>query len=204
MRDQDNLVDALTAGYIYHKERLVKDAGSSRKLDVERMQTLMRPRMEAMARLVRDWDIEPDMLMDAAFAWARRNRHPDGPLPTMFLSVKYLTKAVSNYLQIPYEAVMESRGVALFLERSDYEYTRSRNELRDAGVSDLVTATSYPVELRYVMAVEKLDMTTAFYLAEELLRVMAEDRRVRLWMEHRGCKYELVAAHFNKTKGKTQ
>lgn len=197
---EESLIQTLVDNYVYQKEELIKEAGGKGRLDRDRLSSMIRPRMEKMAEVVKDWDVRPDILMTAAFAWARKNRHPDGPMPNMLCSVKYLTNALSNYLQVPYEVVMEKRSMDLFLERMDFEFERFRNELEKAGVTDMVSATSYPVEARYLISVHDLDWEAMFYMAQELLERMAGDKRVEMWLNHRGIEYRSVAAHFNKRK----
>ena len=200
----ENLVQDLLDNYIYQKEELLRRAGAKAVINRDRMATLMRPRIEKMAVVVEGWDVKPDILMNAVFDWARYNKHPDGPMPNMLASVKYLTKALGNYLQVPYEIVVEKRCMALFLERMEFEFDRFRNELERAGVTDLTTATSYPLETRYLMAVQNLDRDSAFYMAQELLEIMGRDKRVAMWLEHRGVRYEAVAEQFNKRKNRLQ
>jgi hypothetical protein len=196
----ESLTDCLLIQYVYQKELLIKAAGGEGKLNRDRLKSLMRPRIERMAEVVRDWDVKPEVIMTAVFAWAKYNKHPDGPMPNMLFSVKYLTTALSNYLQVPYEVVMERRSMSAFLDRMDYEFTRFRDELEKAGVTDLVTATSYPVETRYLMAVMNLDWDSVFFLSQELLETMSRDARVCMWLSHRGVHYEVVASKFNKRK----
>lgn len=201
MSDIDpTLVTRLLDNYIYQKAKLLEDAGYRGKLDERRLRSLMLPRIEKMASVVHDWDVQPDILMEAIFDWAKFNKHPDGPMPNMLFSSKYLTKALSNYLQVPYEVVVDKRSAKLFLERRDFEFTRMRQELERAGVTDVTTATSYPVEVRYLIAVHRMDMESMFYMAQELLAMMSADRRVTKWLAHRGVLYERVAAQFNKRK----
>jgi hypothetical protein len=194
------LVTRLLDNYIYQKAKLLEDAGHHGKLDERRLRSLMLPRIEKMASVVHDWDVAPDILMEAIFDWAKFNKHPDGPMPNMLFSSKYLTKALSNYLQVPYEVVVDKRSAKLFLERRDFEFTRMRQELERAGVTDVTTATSYPVEVRYLIAVNRMDTEAMFYMAQELLAMMSADRRVTKWLAHRGVLYERVAAQFNKRK----
>lgn len=198
------LVTRLLDNYIYQKAKLLEDAGHHGKLDERRLRSLMLPRIEKMASVVHDWDVTPDILMEAIFDWAKFNKHPDGPMPNMLFSSKYLTKALSNYLQVPYEVVVDKRSAKLFLERRDYEFTRMRQELERAGVTDVTTATSYPVEVRYLIAVHRLNTEAMFYMAQELLAMMSADRRVTKWLAHRGVLYERVAAQFNKRKNQSK
>ena len=200
--EADLLVDDLLDHYIYEKDRLLQEAGARGGVDKERLRTLMRPRIEKMAHVVKDWSVTPDILMTAVFAWAKHNRHPDGPMPNMLFSVKYLSKALAHYLQVPYEVVMERRSVSLFLERMDFEFERFRDELEKAGVTDLTTATSYPPEARYLMSLQRGDAESMFYIAPDLLEHMKNDRRVTTWLEHRGVTYEAVAKQFNNMRKK--
>jgi hypothetical protein len=194
------LIHELLSQYVYQKEKLIEVAGGKARLNHSRLCSLMRPRIEKMADVVRDWDVKPSVIMEAVFDRARRHNHPGGPMPNMLFSVKYITSALSDYLQVPYEVVMEKRSISAFLERMDWEFNRFRGELERAGVTDLVTATSFPVEVRYLMAVMNLDWDSAFFLAQDLLETMNRDKRVSLWMAHRGVRYEVVAQKFNKRK----
>ena len=196
----ESLIDCLLTQYVYQKELLIKAAGGEGRLNRDRLKSLMRPRLERMAAVIQDWDVKPEVIMTSVFAWAKYNKHQDGPMPNMLFSVKYLTTALSNYLQVPYEVVMEKRSISAFLDRMDYEFHRFRSELERAGVTDLVTATSYPVETRYLMAVLNLDWDSVFFLSQELLETMTRDKRICLWLEHRGVRYETVAEKFNKRK----
>lgn len=199
MTDED-LHEELLDNYIYQKVKLLEDAGMQGAINTNRMRELVRPRIDKMLPVVKDWRLRPDVVMDAVFAWAKYNRHPDGPMPNMLYSQNYIAKALSNYLQVPYAVVMEKRSMALFFERMDFEFDRFRKELERAGVTDLSSATSYPLETRYLMAVSKLDWDDAFYMAQELLELMRKDPKVNLWLRHRGVTYEVVAKLFNKRK----
>lgn len=192
------LTQALLDNYVYQKERLLERAGACGHYNLARAAELQRHRIEKMADVVGDWNVTPDILMASVFEHAVRNRHPDGPMPNMLGSEKYIAKALSNFLQVPYEVVMEKRSTGLFLERRDFEYGRMRADLDRAGVDDLTSATSYPVEFRYIMAVSRIDLDEAFMMAEETLEKMAADGRVSMWMGHRGASYEKVAAAFNR------
>lgn len=200
MNSHEALVDELLKQYVHHRVELVRLSGSKAHVDTVRLKSLSRASMEKMAAVIADWDVTPDVVMSAAFALARRNKHPSGPLPNMLGSVKYLTNALSNYLQVPYEVVAERRGMASFLERMDDEFSKFRENMDRVGVTDLVSATSYPVELRYLLAVMRLDRNAMFMLAPELLQTMSDDRRIELWLSSRGVRYEAVARQFNKQR----
>ena len=199
MTDAD-LFDELLDNYVYQKVKLLEEAGMRGGINTDRLRELARPRIEKMVPVVKAWRLRPDVVMEAAFAWAKYNRHPDGPMPNMLYSEKYLAKALSNYLQVPYAVVMEKRSMKLFFERMDFEHDRFRQELERAGVTDLSTATSYPLETRYLIAVSKMDWDDAFYMAQELLELMKRDPKVDLWLNHRGVTYEAVSKLFNQRK----
>jgi hypothetical protein len=175
-------------------------AGADGVLNTDRLRILSRPRMEKMAAVVQDWDATPEVIMAACFELARKNNHPDGPMPNMLLSVKYLTKALSEYFQVPYEAISQKRCMKVWIDRVDWDFKQTCEAFEKAGITDVVTATSYPVEYRYLMAVNKMDWNSVGLLAMETLEAMKKDRRAAMWLEHRGVRYEKVAAQFNKWK----
>lgn len=198
----ESLSESLLDNYVLQKVTLLEKAGYSGQVNRNRLREFAKTNMRYMAGIVADWFIDADILMEAMFDWARFNRHPDGPMPNMFRSEKYIVKALSHYLQVPYEVVAQKKCQDLFLERRDFEYRRVASELKSAGVTDLVSASSYPIEIRYMMAVHRLDMESAFFMAQELLERMREDRRVSFWLQHRRISYEIVARQFNRMKKK--
>jgi len=202
MHDHDALVEELLSQYAYQRSELIRRAGGKATLDVRRLKDLYRPHVVKMAAVVRDWNIRPDVIMAAVFDCAVKNKHPNGPFPNLLSSVKYLNQALSHYLQVPYETVSASHGVTAFLDRMDFEFGRVREELEKAGVTDLASATSYPVEVRYLLAVTKMDRRAMFFLAQEALSAMTRDHRVSMWLNHRGVRYEAVARLFNNMKEK--
>jgi hypothetical protein len=204
LRNEDpQVVEELLGHYVYHKQRLLDAAGVRGQLDVGVVRELMRPRLEKMADAVVELDIDPGVAMEAAFALARRNRHPDGPMPNMLGSVKYLSKALSNYLEVPYEAVMERRSKHIFLAKMSESFERFAESIERSGV-DLVMATSYPTDVLYLMAVKRADWESVYQLSPALLEDLAKDRRRRMWMEHMGASYEAVAKLFNNMRKKRE
>lgn len=202
MHDHDSLVEELLSQYAYQRSELIRRAGGKATLDIQRLKDLHRPNVCKMASVVRDWNVRPSVVMAAVFDWAAKNKHPNGPFPNLLGSAKYLTQALSHYLQVPYEVIVEHRGTSAFLERMDDEFVRLREELERAGVTDLVSATSYPVEFRYLLSVTRFDRRAVFFLAQETLSAMTRDRRVEMWLNHRGVRYEAVARQFNQMKEK--
>ena len=193
----DQLIQTLTDHFILQKEKLLARAGSRTQVNRERMNATLRPHMEKVALLVQDWDIDPGLLIEAAFAWARRNKHPDGPLPTMLVSVKYLSKAISNHLELPFEVVAEKRSTQVLLDKLEEAYQRSLPALERAGV-DVDMVVSAPVEFRFAFAAGKFDRNAMKMMAPQLLELMARDRKTAMWLQTKGLRYETIAAAFNK------
>lgn len=195
----EELTDKLVDNYIHQKELALQRAGVKTPLNCERLARMVRPNLERMAQVIADWDVTPGMVIEAVFSYAASNRHFDGPLPSLLYSVKYLSKALAYYMGVPYEAVMEKRSLAVYLAEMDEMHSRFRKEI---GTADITFATSFPVESRYLFAIERFDLISAAYLSPSLLERLAADRKVRRWMEHRGVRYEAVAEQFNKIKNK--
>jgi hypothetical protein len=178
------LVDRLTREYVAQKEKLGR--GRERKPEWrETIAEMIRPHMEKMARLVKDWDVEPDVLMVAAFELAKSRRHPDGPFPNMFYSAKYLSQALGRYFDIPYEEVMEKRSAAAWLERLDADFEKTCRQLEDGGLSP-VWLVGRPPEHRLIYALNKLDLMAARALVIETLEAATADYRVEKWLAHKG------------------
>lgn len=200
--DHDNVVEDLLNQYAYQKERLMEQAGCPGVLRLDRLRVTARPRMEKLAHLIHNWDVTPELIMAAAFALAKKEKHPDGPMPNVLCSEKYLTRALSEFLQVPFAAVAQKRSLRVFLERKDFDFEQCCKELDAAGVTDLVTATVYPLEYRCLLAAMRLQKTALHFLTPEVLERMRNDRRVSMWLEHRGVKYVTLANSFNKNKNK--
>lgn len=200
----EDITQRLVDNYVHQKSQLLERAGFAGKMNHIRVASLIRPRAKKMAPIIRGWSVAPDVAMEAVFEWARHNKHPDGPLPSLLTSEKYLAKALGHYLQVPYEVVMQKRSQRLFMERMDFECERMRKEFAKAGVTDLVTASSYPVEFRYLVSVHRGDRESMFWLAPDLLKKMEGDARTTSWLRSRGIKHEHVAAQFNSWKRRQQ
>lgn len=197
-----DLTDRLMDSYCYWKAKIAEDAGARGRVDTDRLRQVARPRIEAMAATVEGWDAAPHVIMSAAFEWALHNRHPDGPMPNLLASQKYLTKALGHYLQVPYEVVAEKKSMSLFFEKMDDAHARFRAELERAGVTDMSSSSSYPPENRYLIALGQGDRGAMFMIAHELLARMQADGRVESWLAHRGVAYAAVARLFNDERRK--
>jgi hypothetical protein len=191
------LIQTLTDHFILQKEKLLARAGSRTQVNRERMNVTLRPHMEKVAELVQNWDIDPGLLIEAAFAWARRNKHPDGPLPTMLVSVKYLSKAISHHLELPFEVVAERRSTKVLLDKIEEDYAAHLPALERAG-KDVYMMSSAPVEYCFAFAAGKFDRYAMKMMAPQLLELMARERKTAMWLQTKGLKYETIANAFNK------
>lgn len=153
--------------------------------------------MEKLAELVKDWDVDPGLVIEAAFAQARRNKHPDGPLPNMMLSVKWLSKALSLHLELPWEVIAEKRSSSVLIEKLDEEYEKMLPEMLRCG-DDIHMMNSYPVEFRFVVvATRTFNRFSMKQMAPSLLALMAGNRKVCVWLESKGLTYGGIAKAFN-------
>lgn len=192
-----DITQKLVSSFIHQKERLMERSGVRMKLNWERMSLTLAPHMEKVATIVAEWDIDPGVLIEAAFAWAKKNRHPDGPLPTMLTSVKYLTNALCWHLELPREAIIEKRCNKTILTKLDEAFDQTVESLKDSAVP-LSFLSSYPVEHRYYLAICRLERDEIKQLAPQVLERLANDKLAAMWLASRGIKYEGVAATFNK------
>jgi hypothetical protein len=161
------------------------------------MRVTLAPHMEKVAAVVAEWDIDPAVLIEAAFAWAKKSRHPDGPLPNMLTSVKYLTNALCWHLELPREAIIEKRCNRTLLTKLDEDYKLNLEAIRLMKVP-LSFLTSYPVEHRYYLAACRCDRDEMRQMAPAVLERMAKNKLTAMWLASRGISYEGVAAAFNK------
>ena len=191
-------VEVLTSNFIHQKEMLMERSGVRMQLNRERMSLTLAPHMEKVAAIVAEWDIDPGVLIEAAFAWARKNRHPDGPLPNMLTSVKYLTNALCWHLELPREAIIEKRCNSTILTKLNESFDMTRASLAGSPAGSLPFLSSYPVEHRFMLALLLLDRDAMKQLAPQVLEQMAKDKLAAMWLVSRGVKYEGVAAIFNR------
>lgn len=92
--------------------------------------------MNQMGEVVDQNHWAPGVVMEAAFARARRDRHPDGPFGNSLKSEKYLMGALSMHLDIPLEAVREGASREALVEKIDRETRKNLREMRDAPSAD--------------------------------------------------------------------
>jgi hypothetical protein len=200
----DKLEQALEDGYLYQKELLLSRFGSAKrappKLDRQRAAACIRPVLAKAAQIARSIDVPADVLMEAAFAYAKSMRHPDGPFPNMLGSLSYLTKALAFHYDVPAQVVMERGTRSWLLGRFDDRYAETLASV--TADTDLFTSANYPIEHRLLIALRKLDLSSLVLLAPQVLERMAHDRPLAMWMASKGCDYEKLASIYNKHKHK--
>ena len=191
----EDLEKRLIQCYIYEKHKIRKAAKLDSHFDTERLELMAAPHMKVLAATVKNWNFKPDLIMESLFAYARANRQPDGPQWTMIKSVKYLMKALSWYLDMPWELINEDRSLDRWYKNMDKDFAETAGTLIRDKV-DIVMATSIPVEFRFVAAFISLQMDSAKEMAHEVLDRIEEDAKVGAWLEHRGFTYRQIAASF--------
>lgn len=187
------LEEELLLEFLHQKKQLSVSAGVKHTPvpDWSRAVRIWGKHMKDIANVVRDWDIPPSIIMQAAFDHALRNRHPDGPQVTMLKSEKYLTNALSLHLELPVAAIRQRRSVELLMEIMDNEF---------ASVSfpgDLLGFTVEDPCFRYVEARRRGEDVAAVMLAKDVLQRASNDRRMDKWLEHKGFPYMEIAKHYN-------
>ena len=194
------LAEKLLENFVWQKKRLLERAGVRRAAvpDWETAQAAHGHHMEKMADVIKDWDVDPGLMMEAAFVWARRNRHNNGPMPSMLGSAKYLGQALGFHLDLPFEAVAEKRSRAAILEKMDEGFDATAAAFPTPNNFNLSVSTSYPPVFRYVIARRAGLDDAARNLAPDVLSRMTDDRRSAMWVEHSGFTYRQVAEHFNQ------
>lgn len=188
------IADELLLEFLHQKKQLADKAGvkNTSVPDWPRAVHIWGKHMTDMASIVQDWNIDPAIVMQAAFDQAKRNRHPDGPQVTMLKSDKYLTNALSMYLDLPVAAIREKRGQTILMEILDKEFDSVKFP------EDLLGFTVENPCFRYVEARRRQEEITAVMLARDVLRRITEDRRMDKWLEHRGFPYLDIAKHYHR------
>ena len=188
-----NIAEELLLEFLHQKQQLAKHAGIkyTQIPTWPRAVALWSNHMESIASIVCDWNIAPSIIMQAAFEQAKRNRHPDGPQVNMLKSDKFLTNALSMYLNIPTAAIRERRGQTLLMEIMDKEF----NEVKFP--TDLLSFTVEDVCFRYVTARDRKEDVAAVFMARDVLERISQDRRMDTWLNHRGYPFMDIAQHYN-------
>ena len=187
------LAEELLLEFVWQKADLARSAGvkNTPMPNWNRCVHIWGKHMEPIAKLVEDWNIPPAIIMQAAFDQAKRNRHPDGPQMTMLKSEKYLTQALAMHLELPVAAIRERRGMTIIMEIMDKEF-------HDVIFPpDLLLFTVESPCFRYVEARRRGEELVAAALAQNVLQRVSEDRRMDVWLSHRGFPYMEIAKHYN-------
>jgi hypothetical protein len=188
-----NLAEELLLEFVWQKTDLARSAGvkNTPLPNWNRAIRIWGNHMEAIAKLVTDWNIPPAIIMQAAFDRAKRDRHPDGPQMTMLKSDKYLTQALSVHLELPVAAIRERRGMEIVVETMNQEFAEV------LFPPDLLGFTIESPCFRYVEARRRGEEIVAAALAQAVLKRVSEDRRMDVWLSHRGFPYMEIAKHYN-------
>lgn len=188
--------EELLEQFILQKYLLLKRAGVTKKLEWDLAVRSFGKVMEEVATIIQDWDVTPALLMESVFAQARKQKFPNGPMPNMLKSVKYLTAALSNYLELPTEAIRDRQTMARLFASLDEAYATSQSKLCDTPTK-VAMHSSEPVEFKFLRLKEMGDSDMARMLAPLLLRKMEGNGKLSAWMETKGCGYCTVAESYN-------
>lgn len=188
------LAEELLLEFLFQKTQIAKSAGvkNTPAPNWTRAAHLWGKHMETVARVVEDWNIPAPIIMQAAFEQAKRNRHPDGPQVSMLKSEKYLTNALSFYLDLPVALIVERKSMDIMLGVMDKEFAEV------IFPADLLGFTIENPCFRYVEARRRNEDVTAALLAPVVLSRLSEDRRMDKWMTHRNLPYMEIAQHYHQ------
>jgi hypothetical protein len=115
----------------------------------------------------------------------------------MLVSVKYLSKAISHHLELPFEVVAEKRSTKVMMDKIEEDYQRTLPALEKAG-KDVYMMVSSPTEFRFAFAASKFDRHAMQMMAPQLLELMARERKTAMWLQTKGLTYANIAKAFNK------
>lgn len=216
--------DRLLANFLLQKQELLRRTGMKNLPGPkwERAKSTHGKYMEAAATLVERWNVDPDVFMEAAFAWARRLRQPDGPFPQLLGSSKYMTKALQEHLQLPYEVIVEGRTQESMIQRMEDDYAEHRTTIaksltaviaRGGAIEDLILMTGVGEVHLLAFVMETLDALPVPTEAEGVLRnralavfipqalpLLVESKIATAWLNTRGGAYAELSDFYNKYK----
>lgn len=208
--------EKLLENFLYQKdlalERAKVDLASRSRPDMRKAAMVWGDAMEKMAVIVEHLSMDPALVMEAVFAYARSMKHYDGPQKNMLGAESYILKAMGYHLELPLGAVRERASKDFIIRKLDQDAEANmasiRRQLMDItgrpgvvgleGAKALSMLNSFPVIYRFAMGVLNHDLVR--YLAPEVLDTIRADRRQAMWLAAKGWSFEAIADYYNKLK----
>jgi hypothetical protein len=208
--------EKLLENYLFQKdlalEKAKVDLTNRSQPDMRKARMVWGEAMEKMAAIVDHLSMDPALVMEAVFSYARSMRHYDGPQKNMLGSESYILKAMGHHLELPLGAVRERASKSFILRKLDQdaalnmasihrqlrEMTGSESVSGKTGAQALAMLVSFPVVYRFAMGVLNPDAVRA--LAPEVLDVIRADRRQAMWLASKGWSFADIADYYNRLK----
>lgn len=191
--------------YVVAKNEIREKAGLRpiQKEALNRAESAWQPAFQKVAAMCNALHVDAQLWVEACFALAFSQRHPDGPMPNMLASQNYAGKALSRYWNLPLAAVWKkSNPDNLIRERQD-EFEASKRFLQKQGLFP-ATARSIP-DIASINSLSSLDRLLASpwvpeawqWLGSMALEEARGSRQSMLWLDRIGWSYDTLAERYN-------
>lgn len=205
--DIKKLTDDLIDAWVYYKNWSIKRMGGKEgTLSRERARALYGERLSQLAETLAKWDIAPKVAIAAMWGQALADKHLQGPYPNVIASPNYLRRALSRYIGVPIEVVVEKtsrRHITATIEEDYMSRLLDMKKHADANPLSFSMAVSTPACFRlmvllYNPAVRRDDLGA---LAVDALAETDADARMAVWLESRGISFDKLAGLANLEDG---
>lgn len=201
--------------FVYQKnlalERAGVDLSTMATMSPDKAWELYEDAMTKMASIVKKWDADPGVVMEACFAYSRSKRHFNGPQLNMLASKRFLLPAVAYHLDMPKDAAEDLMSRAAMIKRLAKEAALHEATLRrfmqvkwgsddpallmdETRAIEFQMITSVPALYRFLMNV--LSRPLGLAIIPEVLESLRVNAKHRLWAEERGWSYRGMATYY--------
>lgn len=191
-----SLIDIILTNIVYQKYKSLQMHGVESTLTVAKARRSWGKAASNLAEMCEKWVADPKVLVDAAWSYAKASRCPDGPMPNMLGSEKYIRKAVAHYLQLPSEAATHQLSRDYVAQRAlnfhKEQVVDIRKCLKDGG--DIRFLTSVPALNRFIYLG---DLNFLRANAADIMREVESDPKTEILAECLGWSYKNLARAIN-------
>lgn len=197
------LTDELLTCWVYYKMKSLERAGAKAVVDMDRARALYGEKLADLARAIAGWDVPPRVAMAAMWAQAAADKHTQGPFANALGSPNYMRRALSRYLGIPLEAVIEQTNRTVMVGKIEADYVARLPGMmqyfatRGAVATAMLTTVPACYRLMYLRHQSGATPTEMSSLALDALAEVDTDARMMSWLESRGMSFDSLAAVAN-------